>query len=122
MREIKFRAWVGEMVQVKMIDWDGKTFNDKPCIMDQRNDIWPMGDDYECILEQFTGLMDKNGREIYEGDIDPRYGVVVFDHGSFGFLDKDTHGHDSILILPWARHDIEIIGNIHENPELLTNP
>jgi uncharacterized phage protein (TIGR01671 family) len=116
-REIKFRAWVEEMVDVKVIDWRGDTYMPKPGIMDQRNDLY-FFEDYPDMLMQFTGLKDKNGVEIYEGDIDREYGVVVYDKATFGFKGKDSHGHDSILILQWAE-EREIIGNIHENKELL---
>jgi uncharacterized phage protein (TIGR01671 family) len=82
----------------------------------------------EIILMQCTGLKDKNGKEIYEGDIVvsceeefkqdsyvdvDRTEVIIFKHGSFNFGDycslRDCNDLDSI----------EIIGNIYENPELL---
>ena len=81
-------------------------------------------DDYEidpATLGQYTGLHDRNGREIYEGDIlhdhfcNNRY-VVYFDGGSFDVmstLDKSGNYLSDVL------GDIEIIGNIHDNPELM---
>ena len=71
-----------------------------------------------CQFEQFTGLRDKNGKEIYEGDIDEARGVCVWDEDtvSFGWIDhEDGYFHDWGYIFG----DFDIIGNIHENPELL---
>ncbi len=87
----------------------------------------------ECILVQYTGLKDKAGKEIYEGDIlgmlharvsnkvywkvgwtDSRFDLPVgFIWGAFGMRSNiPQYIHPSV-------NDLEIIGNIHENPELL---
>ena len=77
---------------------------------------------------QYTGLKDKNGKEVYEGhDVDvrmsfeggtlPHRGVIVYDeeHGAFGT--KNDAG--VTLLHNHCLHTLEVIGNIHENPELL---
>ena len=78
---------------------------------------------------QFTGLLDKNGKEIYEGDI-VVYGshckhIVEFKHGMFGYTLMDGWfvgygGNSNFTFNPLDKSDEhEIIGNIHDNPELL---
>lgn len=74
------------------------------------------------VLQQFTGLLDKNGKEIYEGDIcsnDVAKWEVVFDRGCFSakHIKHNTPTHLALR----AIKGIEIIGNIFENPELLTD-
>jgi len=93
------------------------------------NEMNPEFDDY--ILCHFTGLLDKEGNEIYEGDIleyqhdtsdVKRRCEVIFDRGSWwGFKDKVDETDKGCLI--WFRciyfSISRIIGNIYENPELL---
>ena len=78
---------------------------------------------------QFTGLLDKNGKEIYEGDIiserlkghrkyQDAYQVVFVDYQWCG---KNGYGSCTSLSLFEEFHDIKVIGNIHDNPELLSN-
>ena len=90
----------------------------------------------DCEIMQYTGLKDKNGKEIYEGDILVNKSKSIFDDGrkymdfavlvgfeSVGFVDLITHTHIgrrlSSLTNKYFWTDYEIIGNIYENPELL---
>jgi uncharacterized phage protein (TIGR01671 family) len=108
MREIKFRMWqpiIKEMFSHGMIFYAGA--------IDAHNK-------QEIILMQYTGLKDKNGKEIYEGDIlkNPRYeeSYVVEYHGD-GYVGWGDDRRSGCYLI--TDEDIEIIGNIHENPELI---
>lgn len=109
-KEIKFRVW--DKLSKKMFEWDDVKNWDFATVE------WDM---YHHL--QYTSLKDKNGKEIYEGDIQD-YGhgrilVVEFENGSFG-LRMPGGNFEKTWISP---SHFEIIGNIYENPELLTpNP
>ena len=108
MREIKFRAWDKEneaMVYPKGILFDARVVYFSCGTLEPH-------EGYE--LMQYTGLNDKNGTEIYEGDIllsGDLVDVVTFSEGCFhlknaGYLISELRVY-------------EVIGNIYENPELL---
>lgn len=124
MRQIKFRGksietgqWVyGSLLQMQsgssilVEDIDAKLYDEYKVIPD--------------TVGQFTGLYDKDGREIYEGDIlssgymDAGNIEVRFVRGVFAFLwngDLDNECPTTAPTHEWA----EVIGNIHDNPELL---
>lgn len=163
MRTIKFRAWdVSEKRFVEVDKSNGFYLwcDDNGCFADAPT---PIGKNLRChrlpwTLLQFTGLHDKNGKEIYEGD------VVKVLHGEWGskhlgtpeqqamtrdeYLDSLTKRYEVVFIQgefagrrntgsynPWSTDDegntytrlipdkhgyIEVIGNIYENPDLLT--
>ena len=125
MREIKFRAW--DKVCREMF-YNSELANGDMMVICLDGEIQLSDDDTykpdDFILMQYTGLKDKNGKEIYEGDVlhcDGFWNLyVVWDEGNarFAFLCTDwvvTQGHP---IQPNISSYC-IIGNIYENPELL---
>ena len=124
MREIKFRAW--HEVRKLMIyphylelEKDGYA---RPWVgVPGRN-----GTGYNTNLMQYTGLKDKNGKEIYEGDITKykdRMGTIV---SVIKWIDREGRFYGERIgnfaqnsHMCWIAEHTEIIGNIYENPELL---
>ena len=127
MREIKFRAenkktGILHNLVGFMTEYDE---GDNILLYVCRSTIEATGETVEFVadtLQQYTGLEDKNGKEIYEGDInvndDNRKSEVVFYAGGF-YLNYGKIEHEATG--SFAPFDRNIIGNIYENPELLLN-
>jgi uncharacterized phage protein (TIGR01671 family) len=127
-REIKFRVW-----DEKFNCWDNCSDGGHYLLIPKIN-IVAQG----RIFQQFTGLKDINGREIYEGDIiyahlnDSKY-IVKFGQHTLSdeydgtdccgfYLDRiASSSYTAESIGKTSKHNLKIIGNIFENPELLEN-
>ena len=78
------------------------------------------------VVEQFTGLTDVNGKDIYEGDIvksnykyaQPKVSHIIIEDGNSYILGEDLATGNEMLVSDHV-NEIEIIGNVHANPELL---
>lgn len=121
-REIKFRAWHN------VDGWCGAFSVHQSGLIDYGSG-WKTPEEANMVLMQFTGLKDKNGKEIYEGDILASEGRVI------GHIEGGVRGYCYDVVYLNPRHDkrwslyasvtddyegnIVVIGNIHETPELL---
>ena len=147
MREIKFRAWCSGR-------HENMTFNES--YMDYEVTIkngmyadvvsgWDIHGTYETVpLMQYTGLKDKNGKEIYEGDVvlfkKKNHEIRYFDnYGMFAMVGANLYSSNVIdeskpmgsrgsstnykpyVLNEYYQKRIEVIGNIYENSELLSN-
>lgn len=143
MKNLKFRQLIWDYDKDELLEWHYWGFIDGKFIEPQTDGVNPE-DNYQS--QMFTGLLDKQGKEIYEGDIVKYkfiYGFEAEESLEDGWSEKDCD-EDKIStgvkevkfiggeFLPreqgsypddgyygWRYYDIEVIGNIHENPELL---
>jgi hypothetical protein len=109
LREIKFRAWDEGLMEYSSTDVFGLDAGDILQRFDNDN------------VMQFTGLYDKNGKEIYEGDI-----VKLVNKDGIKHITEIKWHNGRYVIDTWMMfadtlvlHKCEVIGNIYENPELI---
>ncbi|NTU74473.1 hypothetical protein HGB07_10205 [Candidatus Roizmanbacteria bacterium] len=131
MREVKFRAWhreykaMGEVAKIDMWGSEDQYTFDLAFIGDLQEFDVLIGD---IDLMQYTGLKDKNGKEIYEGDIvTTKFGrvckvewfespsMLCWDLVPIAMFENPTPSKFDL----WDSDNVEVIGNIYENPELL---
>lgn len=117
-REIKFRCWNSS--QKEMFHYDpkecGYEMRGDECFTDVPFSI--LTDEETWKVMQYTGLKDKNGKEIYEGDVinlyPNRIRVVEYSEPNGAFMERGGS-----LNQLHSGEEMEVIGNIYENPELL---
>lgn len=110
----KFRAWFDSEMYDKSVVYDGEFY------LDWRE--FENGETYNgAVLMQSTGLFDKNGKEIFEGDVVrvAEYFNIISEvkYNKDGYYIYDKHDNVSISLSTFD--GLEILGNIYENPELM---
>lgn len=129
-RIIKFRAWTGE----KMLYPEDRDMKFEPNDLFNKLFYRPMsallGDSNDYIWMQFTGLTDKNGKEIYEGDIVKDNSiknrgntlVIIWNAKYMSFVGRREFGNNTYWdceLYDSLEKELEVIGNIYENKDLL---
>lgn len=133
MRAIKFRAWDKRQKKMREVNalylavQMGMAPSDRAILVDLHETSRAYQVDRDVDLMQFTGLLDKNGKEIYDGDIVyaagywDESGVVYWNDKQLQWWVRRCSGGEEPLRSPFASNSVvfEIIGNIYENPDLL---
>lgn len=125
-RKIKFRAYINgrQMINIISIKWiKGQDYflcKYHPILKDFIDEVQIKKKD----LLQYTGLHDSKGKEIYEGDILKMFDRDIQEVKWDRFTDTDDRGmaYGFCFDNSCDEHNLEVIGNIYENPELLTPP
>lgn len=138
MREIKFRSWIAKHKLMVYSDHSDicrtgpNEFEISPFVVEIPVNDPSIGTE-ELEWQQYIGLKDKNGKDIYEGDLISTYKKTkkIFWEVKFGtwIVGKDDYETDEHEVYGWYMEKIgeqtsiygEVVGNIYENPELLTH-
>ncbi len=118
MREIKFRAW--DKINKEMFNVESINFQERRVY----KDVVSYRNFNDIELMQYTGLKDKNNKEIYEGDIlsdgnDEKPYKVIFENGSFRAEFDGDFDEYSFDLMDVNLQCCEVVGNIYENSELI---
>ena len=129
MKEVKFRGFTTNLVNNMWVEGDLIHYDkDEFYIMPQNGRYWDISHDGDRVIKEsigkFTGFKDKNGKEIYEGDI------LKFEDGGIVYVSWDVEYTGFILIDPtgyqetegignWILENVEVVGNIFDNKKLL---
>ena len=124
MREIKFRAWVKDrkaIFEVVLINYVTKKVT---YLLERVGHLLSIRDAKfnDVELMQYTGLKDKNGKEIYEGDIIFLHGSkykVIFKTEGARFVLRNNEFELEITFINNNNKRMEVLGNVYENPELM---
>jgi uncharacterized phage protein (TIGR01671 family) len=122
MRELKFRVWHPEWKRfVYFSDLQMRHHNGDYCLYAKEDNCKTVYHFWSSkpAVQQFTGIQDKNSKEIYEGDVifaDETVYVVAFDFGIFGL---EGENKKITPLYQYNNKELVIIGNIYENPELI---
>lgn len=124
MREIKFRAWDKQYKKMVKVTMALFAFDSMELLEIDTDDNLNEPKSIEHFeIMQYAGLKDKNGKEMYEGDIyDWQEGgimKIVFRDGCFCLVKYETELSNYFPFMHWRVNEGEVIGNIYENPELL---
>lgn len=115
-RDIKFRVWDTKYNVIISWDYISESRTLSFFVNNHNRNI------FNCVLMQFTGLIDRNGKDIYEGDIvdgGTFKAAIVFQNGCFEI--QEPPGKDGVFLRRLTRdHTVSVIGNIYENPNILT--
>lgn len=124
MREIKFRAWhKGKKIMGEVLGID--ILHKEMFFSNEDVDCYEHTDFKDIELMQYTGLKDKNNKEIYEGDIvklraNHGIGVIKYSDEWGAFIVEYIKPRPlTVLGMNYYKEDIEILGNIYKNPELI---
>lgn len=120
MRTFKFRAWDSKNKKFPFIGFHiiGE------CTVFNLVNQYRLEEFNDLVIEQFIGLKDTDGIEIYEGDIvqshfpDRKLYQIIWSDEDAAFITKGTDGSGSFLN-PIYTLNFTVVGNIHENPELM---
>jgi len=125
MREIKFRAWLTKkkaMAEVYTLGLTGIEYS----TVSVNKELWSGVGNEDMVLMQYTGLSDNNGKDIYEKDITEEGSYTdwcdkCIGYQQFGMMEEGAfcHNCDGDYSLTDLVSELEVIGNIYENPDLI---